>query len=187
MTNDENNIFPILETDRLWLRELKLSDCHDFLEIFSSESVMKWYGMFPIDSMESAIKILENLRNTFPEGRGLRWAVVHKESGKFIGTCGFHNHNLMSRRAEIGYELSEAFWNQGFATEAIQAMLAFGQNYMNLHRIEALVYPENIASKKALVALGFEEEGLLRGYAYFRNRYQDLQMFSLINENHIRK
>ena len=187
MTKDENNIFPLLETERLFLRELNLADSHELLEIFASENVMKWYGMFPIDSIESAVKILETLKNTFPEGRGIRWAVVHKESGKLIGTCGFHNHNIMSRRAEIGYELNEAFWNQGYATEAIREMVAFGQNHMNLHRIEALVYPENIASKKALMALGFEEEGLLRGYAYFRNRYQDLQMFSLINENHIRK
>ncbi|MNH46591.1 ribosomal-protein-S5-alanine N-acetyltransferase [compost metagenome] len=51
---------------------------------------------------------------------------------------------------------------------------------MNLERIEAFVYPENETSENMLKKLGFVHEGYLRKYAYFRDKHQDLNMFSLI-------
>ena len=60
-------------------------------------------------------------------------------------------------------------------------MLEYGFNHMQLSRIEAVVYPENKNSEKLLRKLGFDYEGLLRGYAFFRNKQQDLNMFSLLN------
>lgn len=178
--------FPILATERLLMRELYLADCHDFRTIFSNEDVMRYYGMFPVDSLEAVLQLIESLRSYYYEDRGIRWAILHRQTGQFMGTCGFHNCNKAARRAEIGYELHSDFWGQGYIKEAIQAMMTYGADYMNLHRIEALVYPENKGSQKALEAVGFEKEGLLKGYAYFREVYQDLQIYSWINTAHQR-
>lgn len=182
----EKSPFPILATERLLMRELCLADCHDFKEIFSSEKVMAYYGMFPVDNLEIVLQLIESLRSYYYEDRGIRWAILNRQTGQFMGTCGFHNCNNAARRAEIGYELHEDFWGHGYIKEAIEAMKGYGCSAMNLHRIEAMVYPENIGSIKALEALGFEKEGLLKGYAYFRNIYQDLLMFSWINPFHQR-
>lgn len=178
--------FPVIETERLRLRALDLADCHDLLQVFSSEEVMRWYGMFPISGLEDSVRLIESLRSAYVEKRGLRWAITDKATGRLMGTCGYHNHNIMARRAEIGYELGKAFWGQGYAKEAIEAIMAWGFDQLNLHRIEALTYPENKPSQQVLETLGFQQEGLLRGYAYFRNIYQDLILFSCINENHSR-
>ncbi len=178
--------FPIIETKRLILRSLHATDCHAMLDIFSKESVMQYYGMYPIRTLENAINLINALQNTFYEDRGIRWAMVLKEGNRMIGTCGFHNLSLVQRRSEMGYELNDDYWGLGYAKEAIEAMRDYGTAKLNLHRIEALVYPENEASQGVLERLGFVREGLLRGYAYFRNTYQDLYMYSWIDPQHIR-
>lgn len=179
--------FPVLETERLILRAVYFTDCHRILEIFQNEEVMRYYGMFAITGMEGAIGLVEALQSTYHENRGIRWAAVLKDTGILIGTCGFHNHNVFHRRSELGYELDQAYWHQGYASEMLQAMLQYGVTQMNLHRIEALVYPENLPSQQLLIRNGFEKGGLLKGYAYFREVYTDLQMFSWIHKEHIRK
>lgn len=178
--------FPMIETERLVLRALHLSDCHDILEIFSDERVMVYYGMYPISNLESAATLIQALQNTYYEGKGIRWAMCLKDSGRLIGTCGFHNVNQQQRRSEMGYELTHDCWGLGYAKEAIQAMRQYGIKTLNLHRIEALVYPENKASQGVLERLGFQREGILRGYAYFRDQYQDLVMYSWLDVQHKR-
>lgn len=86
----------------------------------------------------------------------------------------------------MGYELAYDFWGLGYAKEAIEAMRDYGKAQLNLHRFEALVYPENSASRGVLERLGFTAEGTLRGYAYFRDKYQDLIMYSWLDEQHQR-
>jgi ribosomal-protein-alanine N-acetyltransferase len=56
---------------------------------------------------------------------------------------------------------------------------------MNLNRVEALIMPGNIASEKVLLKLGFQCEGLLRQYAYFKDSFYDLQMFALLKQDWI--
>ncbi|WP_430882987.1 GNAT family N-acetyltransferase [Fusibacter sp. JL216-2] len=181
----EFDYFPVIETDRLIMREINLEDLGALYKIFSSETVMKYYGMFPINELKQAENLILSFRDGFDEEKSIRWGITLKESQVFIGTCGFHNMQKRNYRAEIGYELSADHWNRGYITEAIGAMLEFGFGMMGLNRIEALVYPENTASHKALEGLGFKEEGLLREYAYFRERFQDLVMHSLLRNEYV--
>jgi ribosomal-protein-alanine N-acetyltransferase len=74
-------------------------------------------------------------------------------------------------------------WGKGYMKEALKAIIDYGYEVMNLHRIEAVVYPENKTSIKSLINLGFNREGLLQEYAFFRNIYQDLIMFSLLKKS----
>lgn len=177
--------YPTLETDRLLLRELQDSDSTDLYEIFSSEKVTKYYGMFPVTSIEAVIHMINNFAEGFKEQRSIRWGIVEKSSGKVIGTCGFHNINKRHYRAEIGYELSDIYWNHGYMKEALQTIISFGFEEMNYKRIEGLIYPGNYSSRKSLEKLGFKEEGLLRDYMYFRDEMADLLMYSLLKREFI--
>ncbi|MGB3367673.1 MAG: GNAT family protein [Acidaminobacteraceae bacterium] len=172
--------YPTLKTDRLLLRELLDSDSTDLYEIFSSEKVTKYYGMFPVTSIEAIMHMINNFSVGFKDHRSIRWGIVEKTSGKVIGTCGFHNINKHHFRAEIGYELSESYWNNGYMKETLQTILSFGFKVMNYKRIEALIYPDNSFSIKALEKLGFKKEGLLRDYMCFRNKTTDLFIYSLL-------
>lgn len=78
-------------------------------------------------------------------------------------------------------------WGKGYIKEVLKAIIGYGYEVMNLNRIEAVVYPENKASIKSLINQGFKKEGLLEEYAFFRNVYQDLIMFSLLKKNWVKK
>lgn len=171
--------FPVIETDRLILRLLQNKDSKDLFSILSSENITKYYGMFTMKELSEAEQLISKFENLFREDKSIRWGIELKNSKQIIGTCGFHNWNKRHFRAEIGYELGEQFWKKGYAKEAVLAIIDYGFKNMDLERIEAVTYPENKVSKNMLIKLGFEYEGLLRKYAYFREKHQDLEIFSI--------
>ncbi len=177
---NEMTNFPELQTDRLLLRPLVKSDANALFEIFSSDNVTKYYGMFPISDIQQSLDMIANFQKGFEEERVIRWGIEEKQSGNIIGTCGYHCWNRKHFRAEIGYELAEAHWHKGYMVEAVSKIIEYGFDAMDLNRIEGIVYPQNQASKNALKKLGFTEEGLLREYMCFRGQMTDLLMFSLL-------
>ena len=183
---DNTNVikFPVIETDRLILREIKANDRIELFKIFSSEAVMKYYGMFPYNSIEEADILISRFSKAFDENKSIRWGIELKSEKVLIGTCGFHNWNKTHRRVEIGYELYNKYWRKGYITEAISEILKFGFEAMEVNRIEALVYPENIPSQISLEKLNFSKEGILKEYCIFRDKKQDLIMYSLLNSNY---
>lgn len=175
--------FPEIETKRLYLRQIQLSDAKQLYEIFSDEAVMKFYGMYAFSSFEQALVLAEKFSESYRKVNSIRWGIVLKDTDELIGTCGFHNIFDGYARAEIGYEIGQNYWRKGYAKEAVLAIMDFGYNQKKYHRIEALVYPENKKSLDMLLKLGFEQEGLLRSYAYFRKKYEDLIILSKISQN----
>ncbi|MDU3337095.1 GNAT family N-acetyltransferase [Paraclostridium bifermentans] len=180
--NEISGKFPIIETERLILRKLETTDINDLFEILSSERVTKYYGKYPMKNLSEAEDLILKFHKVFSEQKSIRWGIELKEINRIIGTCGFHCWNKNHFRAEVGYELGEAFWNKGYATEAISDILRYGFELMNLKRIEAIVYPENKPSEKLLLSLGFEHEGLLKKYANFRDKQQDLNIFAIFEK-----
>ncbi|ABR49494.1 GCN5-related N-acetyltransferase [Alkaliphilus metalliredigens QYMF] len=187
MTDNNNLVFPKLETDRLILKEMLIEDAASIFHIFADEEIMKDYGRFPMKSIEEAESLIAMFDENSKNGKGIRWGILLKEENKIIGTCGYHNWNKRHSRAEIGYELSKDAWRKGYIKEAVKAIIDYGYEIMDLNRIEAVVYPENEASIRSLINHGFMKEGLLEEYAFFRNVYQDLIMFSLLKKNWLKK
>ncbi len=174
--------FPVLETERLFLGRIEPVHLKDFYEIFSSENVMVLYGMYALTEYKDAAWFIQRFNESFAARRSIRWGMYLKSNGKLIGTCGYHGFSEMSSRAEMGYELNEVFWRQGYMDEALKAIITWGFSVFDLNRIEVLIYPENQASEGIALKNHFKFEGLLRQYAYFRDIYQDLNMFSLLRQ-----
>ena len=172
-----------IETERLILKEIEIENAEAVFDIFSNEEIMRHYGQFPMKSIEEAKNLITMFHDNYKNGKGIRWGIFKKEDLMLIGTCGYHNWNQRHSRAEIGYELSNKAWGKGYMQEALSSVINYGYEIMNLNRIEAVVYPENDPSIKSLLVQGFTREGLLEEYAYFRNVYQDLIMFSLLKKN----
>lgn len=175
-------IFPILETDKFILRKISMDDSYNLFEVFSNENIMKFYGMFPVNDISKINDLINHFDNLFAEDKGIRWAIISKESNDLIGTCGFHNWNQKHFRAEIGYELKELHWGKGYMNEVLKEIINYGFSQMSSYRIEALIYPENEKSYNSLMKIGFEYEGFLKGYAFYRNIHQDLKLFSIVNK-----
>ncbi|QPC82308.1 GNAT family N-acetyltransferase [Phototrophicus methaneseepsis] len=172
--------FPILETDRLRLRQMKPSDVTALLRHFGNPEVVKFIDMKPIKTLEQADEWLQWMGGFFAAKDGLRWGIVLKENDQFIGSAGLHNWNQESHYAEIGLDITPPYWGQGYATETLTRLVQFGWESMNLNRIEADVVKGNHASMHVLQKIGFKQEGVLRQRLRKGGKYYDLHLFGLL-------
>lgn len=179
--------FPLLETNRLKLVEITEKYAEEFFDIMSKDVVLKYYGMDKLKSLEEALKIIHSFRIQFDTKRGIRWGIILKETGEFVGTIGLNNLNLLSKRAEIGFELHPSYWGKGIMSNAVREILGYSFIELGLHRIGAVTYPQNKASIKLLRRFGFTLEGLLRGYIFQNNKPHDAFMFSLLQPEWVKE
>jgi ribosomal-protein-alanine N-acetyltransferase len=119
--------------------------------------------------------------------RALRWAICENSQPDIvIGSCGFHLANKSFSSLEIGYELNQTCWGKNFAYEAVEAVLnyCFKNNFpFVVNRVSATTDLENVKSIKLLQKLGFIEEGVLREFGYWKDKFHDVRLFSLLSRD----
>lgn len=177
--------FPILQTERLILRELSPQDVTALLRHFGNPEVVRFLDIQPIRTKEQAKEWLQWMGSFYAQKEGLRWGIALKADDTLIGTAGLHGWNRESHYAEIGYDLAAPYWGEGYATEVARALVEFGWNEMNLNRIEANVVQGNMASMRVLEKLGFRQEGVMRQRLLKGGKYYDLHFFSLLRSEYI--
>ena len=173
--------FPILETQRLLLREIVAEDAPALFSIHGDAELMQWFGFDPLPDVSAA----ENLVKVFAAWRnqpnpGTRWAIQLKHDPTLVGTCGLYGWNRNWRKCTIGYELAAHLHSHGYMHEALCAMLDWGFAKMRLNRVEAEIHPGNLASLKLARKLGFVDEGRLRQAGRWNGQYHDLLQLSLL-------
>lgn len=175
--------FEILETERLYLRRLTADQYEEILDRCSDLEVMDFLGVKRED--------LEKERKKAGKGFSMHnkslliFQLMDKTTGQIIGWCGFHTWYLDHARAEIGYALfDEKAKGKGLMSEAMQAIIAYGFQTMQLHRIEAFVGPNNVASLKTVQKFGFVKEGHLRSHFFTNGKYEDSLVFSLLRSEY---
>lgn len=156
--------FPVLETERLVLREITMDDLDWYMEHFSRPEMIEGQGFPGPESREVAEKELHQyIVDLFKNRDGFRWGVTLKGDPRLIGSLGFYKWVRPSgHMAETGYDLDREHWGKGVMSEAMRAMIDFGFERMRLTRIEAIVYVSNRNSWGMLERLGFRREGILR-------------------------
>jgi ribosomal-protein-alanine N-acetyltransferase len=172
--------FPELTTPRLRLRQLRPSDAEAMFSFLSDEAVTRTFGLETFTEPEEAQQRIRSINAAFRHHATIRWGLARAADDVLIGTCGFIYWKWRHRHAAVGYELARPLWRQGLMTEALTAVLRFGYTQMNLHRIEALVMPENVPSLNLLYKLGFQNEGLLRDYGFWNGRFHNLYVLSML-------
>lgn len=182
----------IMTSPRLLLRKIRQSDIEQIYDIFSNDTVTALYDCDSFTSREQAVSWLEwNLSLYKDKGlNGFRWAITLLEDPcRLIGSCGVHTINTRFDSLEIGYELDPHYWGNGYACEAVTLMLknCYEQNFpIKLNRITATTHRANQASISLLTKLGFQQEGILREYGYWKGEYQTVRLFSLLKEDWIK-
>lgn len=179
------NIFsnlPTLETNRLKLRKVLYSDRDDIFEYASNPNVAKYTIWYAHKNEFDTIEFLNIIYEGYRTNKPAPWGIELKENSKFIGTIGFVGWDIDNYKAEIGYALSENYWNKGIATEAALKVINFGFKIMKLNRIEARCNNDNIQSSRVLEKLGFTFEGLLREQLLVKGKFKDMKLYSLLAE-----
>ena len=151
-----------LETKRLILRHLELTDLEALFALYSDPEVKRYIPDAPL-TLAEAKKELEWFLNGHPKQPELGlWATIHKETGQFIGRCGLLPWEIDGRsEVEVAYLIDKAHWGQGLGTEAAQAILDYGFENLRLSRLICLIERENSASMRVAEKIGMtlEREG----------------------------
>ena len=171
---------PTLHTDRLTLRRLGAADVDDMFDYAKRQDVTEYLRWYPHQSKKYTSDYLRYISARYKLGDFYDWAVVEKESGKMIGTCGFTSFDLPHDSAEIGYVLNPEFHGKGYATEAATRVLEFGFSELSLHRIEARFMKENTASLRVMEKLGMTLEGYRRDGMLIKEKYRTIGVCSIL-------
>jgi [ribosomal protein S5]-alanine N-acetyltransferase len=174
---------PNFETDRLILRKIEINDLEDIFE-FSSDPEVAHHMTWEVN--KSKEETLNNFINVvienYEKGQTGSLAIVHKESNKVIGTCSFIEWSNEHSNAEIGYVLNRNYWGLGIATEAINELIKFGFETIQLNRIQGRCDIDNIGSEKVMLKVGMCYEGTLRKNEFIKGEFKDTKIFSILKE-----
>lgn len=147
-----------LETPRLLLRPLVETDAEGLHLCYGDPETMRFWDRPPArDVIETATRLGRSL------GAGVFfhacWAMVRREDGQFVGMVNYHHREPWNRRLELGWIMARPCWRQGYMTEALSAVIGHCFAAMDVHRIEATIDPENVASRAVAERVGFRLEG----------------------------
>jgi len=148
----------ILETPRLSLRYFTIRDQDFLMPILGDPKVME-FSIIGVHNPKQIRQFIEQrLLSYLERGFGL-YAIIHKQQQKLIGYCGFFVQQINeNKEVEIGYRLAQQYWGQGLATEAAEAVLAYGKQKYQFKRFVCLIEPANVRSVKVAHKIGMELE-----------------------------
>lgn len=178
----------VLETERLHLRYVRKEDAPDLLKLYSNLRVIEYTEHHrPMESVDEAEWSIHFYRKGYLEQWMYRWAITFKGEDKLIGTAGLHRVNREHHHSALGYELHESYWNRGIATEVVGALIQYGFTSFDLHRIEAEIIPQNIASGRVLVKNGFQHEAIRRQRLFNKKKYHDIAIYGILRSDWLKK
>ena len=171
---------PELETERVLLRAMRVSDSADMYDYAHRPEVSRYLLWRPHTDISDTRRYLEYLAGRYRIGAHYEWAMIHKESGRMIGTCGFARVDTANNSAELGYVLHPDFHGQGIVPEAARRVLQFGFSVMGLNRIEARYMVENLPSRRVMDKLGMQFEGVQRAAMLVKGTYRDIATCAIL-------
>lgn len=172
---------PKLETERLLLRPMRVSDAADMFAYAKDPEVTRYLLWRPHPNIEHTRAYLEYLAGRYRLGMHYEWAVVLKAEDRMIGTCGFSTVDCANNTAEIGYVLNPQYRGRELMPEAVTRVLRFGFDMMCLHRIEARYMIGNDASRHVMDKVGMKFEGVRREAMLVKGAYRDIGVCAILS------
>lgn len=147
----------ILETERLYLREMNQSDFEDLAEILQNSRVMYAYEHdFSDNDVQEWLD--RQITRYKKYGFGL-WAVILKSTDEMIGQAGLTMQPYKDTEVlEIGYLLKEIFWHHGYASEAANGCKKYAFEQLNRDKVYSIIKSDNYASMKVAKSMGMKKE-----------------------------
>ncbi|UYP48777.1 hypothetical protein NEF87_005062 [Candidatus Lokiarchaeum ossiferum] len=173
----------LIETKRLIIRNISLYELDSFLQYRNEPEVARYQSWEPNLDKAYGYNFINNLvsKKIGDPGNWNQIVWKLKETGQHIGDCALFVTED-AKQAEIGYTLATKFQKQGFATEAVSAIIDFAFNKLNLHRIYASCDCKNYSSFKLLEKLGFRREGHYIENIFFKGAWGDEFFYALLKK-----
>lgn len=151
---------PTIETQRLIIREILPEDAEGMFELDSNPEVHRYLGNHPVKNVAESLAVIKFIRDQYESAGIGRWAVIEKQSGKFVGWTGFKVNpgiiNGVSEVFDLGYRFVERVWGKGYATETSVACLQYAFDHFNYDPIYGMAEIHNAASNWILKKMGMK-------------------------------
>ena len=169
-----------IETERLRLRRLEMSDAQDIFAYGRDAEVARhvlWEAYASLGESRSYIRCMQR---RYRAGEPASWGIELKGEGRVIGTIGYMWYQQEHNSTEIGYSLARDCWNRGYMTEALKAVIAYSFEELRVNRIEAQHELSNPASGAVMKKCGMQYEGTLRQRLCNKGSYVDVALYSIL-------
>ena len=169
--------FPTLETHRLTLRQMTLSDVEAIFEMRRNPQMHLYTDTKMDENVEETKHYIEKMNEGVNAGKWIIWAIVEKVSSRVIGTICIWNLDAEKNTAELGYGLNPKYQGKGYMQEALQCVVDYGLTTMRLAVLEAYTEAENAASSKLLIKCGFTKTGEVDDQGYLNERVYHMHIY----------
>jgi ribosomal-protein-alanine N-acetyltransferase len=148
-----------IKTERLILRRYQLTDAGEIFACYAQdEMVTKYLTWKPHQSIEETQAFIEGRMDAWNQGDDFTWAVTMID-GHLIGAISLR---ISGFKADFGYVIGRQFWGNGYAAEALQAIIQWAFEQPQIFRVWAVCDVENTASARVMEKCGLEREGVLK-------------------------
>lgn len=178
--------FPILKVNAdIVLREPRTSDAAAYLAYINHPDV----ALYVPDSclpktVEQAASEMQWNRDLYNRRKSIAWAIVDTRTDTMIGCISFEAWIRYHRRVEIAYDLNPSYWRQGIMSACLACVFQYAFDVMKVNRIDAFTTTYNQPSIQLLEKLGFEQDGLLKSYRWFKDAFIDVMIFGYTRQKY---
>lgn len=173
-------MFPILETNRIVLRQITDADLPNIFKGLSNPEIVKHYAV-SFHTEEETKEQMEWYADLEKNETGIWWAVCSKDDGRFLGAGGLCDVSKQHKKAEIGFWLLQENWGRGYMSEAMTLIHKHSFNEMGLHRIEGYVESGNFKCKKAIEKLQYTLEGTMRDCEFKNGKFISVDIYAKLS------
>ncbi len=174
--------FPLIETERLRIRMVRKSDAEDLYELCRRPETSRFSLWSPHEDLNETKDFIAYQISLYRKRKCMFFIVEEKLSGRVIGTCSYVSMDSDYKIAEIGYSILSDLWNKGFGTEVAEAITGYAFDRIGVQRVFAMVLPQNTASSRVLLKLGFELEGVAKKGFYYKGHIDDVLIYGITDD-----
>ena len=173
-----------LSTERLRLRAYTEADADDHFLMMDHDLIRQWTNAPVPYTREHAVEWCRREANDArTDGTGINWAVVDRDSGKFLGAAGLNHTNWEARVTDVFALGSPWAVGHGYAQEALREICRWVLVEQRFHRLQITAAVGNRRSRRVAEACGFVREGVLRNAGYTHGGQVDLVMYGLVRDD----
>ncbi|KYH29616.1 MULTISPECIES: GNAT family N-acetyltransferase [Clostridium] len=169
--------------EKVCLRAYREEDIARATELVNDKELKKFLvnGIpFPMTQWEEEEWIRSQKGN---ENGEYNFAIEDIKTGKYIGGCGIHKVNWLSRVATVGIMIGDKnYWGKGYGTDAMKVLMKFIFEDMNMNKIRLSVFSFNERAKRCYEKCGFQVEGILKKEIFKEGKYYDEIIMSAFNK-----
>ena len=172
---------PTLKTERLILRPFNQNDAKDVQRLAGDYDIAKTTLFIPHPYEDGMAEgWIKSHQKNFNKGIEITLAITLRESNELIGAIGISHINEDLEKASIGYWIGKQYWNCGYCTEAVKAVLKYCFEELKLNRVSAHHFANNPASGKVMEKAGMKKEGVLRQNEKKWGEYVDTPIYGIL-------